>query len=196
MKKIKLQDNISQILLKTIIVILIYLGKCIQNFSVRVIWANFHFLPIWNTLSFIITHKWACIIVIIKAQKVLYFKIQVTNGKEGKIWDKIWLCYSLTLSCLMILVPNSGFPGGLLVKNLPANAGDVGSIPGSGRSPGGGNGRPLQYSCLWNPMDRGAWRATWGHKESDTTEQLSMHTIYNTLWPLAREITVPYNSIS
>ena len=41
-----------------------------------------------------------------------------------------------------------------MVKNLPANAGDVGSIPGSGRSPGGGNGNPLQYSCLENPMDR------------------------------------------
>ena len=51
-------------------------------------------------------------------------------------------------------------PGGSVVKNLPANAGDSGSIPGSGRSPGEGNGNPLQYSCLGNPMDRGAWRAT------------------------------------
>ena len=52
---------------------------------------------------------------------------------------------------------------GLLVKNLPANAGDlrnVGLIPGSGRSPGGGNGNPLQFSCLENPMDRRAWLAT------------------------------------
>ena len=51
----------------------------------------------------------------------------------------------------------------LVVKNLPANAGDVrnsGSIPGPGRSPGEGNGNPLQYSCLENPMDRGAWQAT------------------------------------
>ena len=49
------------------------------------------------------------------------------------------------------------------VKNLPANAEDVrdaGSIPGSGRSPGGGHGNPLQYSCLKNPMGRGAWQAT------------------------------------
>ena len=53
-----------------------------------------------------------------------------------------------------------GFPGGSVVKNLLANAGDAGSIPGSGRSPGEGNGNPLQYSCLGNPMDRGAWRAT------------------------------------
>ena len=50
----------------------------------------------------------------------------------------------------------------LMVKNSPANAGDVkdtGSIPGSGRFPGGGHGNPLQYSCLENPMDRGAWWA-------------------------------------
>ena len=48
-----------------------------------------------------------------------------------------------------------------MVKNPPANAGDVrdtGPVPGSGRSPGGGNGNPLQYSCLENPMDRGAWQ--------------------------------------
>ena len=50
-----------------------------------------------------------------------------------------------------------------VVKNLPANTGDIrdaGSIPGSGRSPGGGPGNPLQYSCLENPMDRGTWWAT------------------------------------
>ena len=53
--------------------------------------------------------------------------------------------------------------GGSVVKNLPikaGDAGDVGLIPGLGRSPGGGNGNPLQYSCLENPMDRAAWRAT------------------------------------
>ena len=49
-----------------------------------------------------------------------------------------------------------GFPGGSVVKNPPVNAGDAGLIPGSGRSPGEGNGNPLQYSCLENPMDRGA----------------------------------------
>ena len=56
-----------------------------------------------------------------------------------------------------------GFPGGSVVKKSPAKAaatGDSGSIPGLGRSPGGGNGNPLQYSCLKNAMDRGAWRAT------------------------------------
>ena len=57
-----------------------------------------------------------------------------------------------------------GFPGGTVVKNLPVNTGgdsrDMGSIPGSRSSPGGGNGNLLQYSCLENSMDRGAWRAT------------------------------------
>ena len=53
-----------------------------------------------------------------------------------------------------------GFPGGSEVKASACNAGDLGSIPGSGRSPGEGNGNPLQYSCLGNPMDRGAWWTT------------------------------------
>ena len=56
-------------------------------------------------------------------------------------------------------------------KESSCNAGDAGSIPGWGKSPGEGNGNPLQYSCLENPMDRGAWQATvyWVTKESDTT---------------------------
>ena len=53
-----------------------------------------------------------------------------------------------------------GFPGDSLVKNLPANAGDMGLIPGLERSPGEENGNPLQYSCLGNPVDKGAWQAT------------------------------------
>ena len=52
-----------------------------------------------------------------------------------------------------------GFPGGSVVKNPPASAGDAGSIPGLGRSPGEGNGGPLQYSGLENSMNRGAWQA-------------------------------------
>ena len=59
-----------------------------------------------------------------------------------------------------------------MVKTLPANAGDLGSIPGSGRSPGEGNGSSLQYSCLGNPMDRGAWQAT-VHGVSKSRTQLS-----------------------
>ena len=54
----------------------------------------------------------------------------------------------------------TGFPGGSVVKNPPVNTVDLGLIPGLGRSPGEGNGNPLQYSCLENPRDRGAWWAT------------------------------------
>ena len=60
-----------------------------------------------------------------------------------------------------VFLPNlSAFPGGSVVKNLPAKAGDAGSIPGSGRSPGEGNDNPVQYSCLGNPLKIGAWWAT------------------------------------
>ena len=60
------------------------------------------------------------------------------------------------------------------VKESTCHAGDLGLIPGSGRSPGGGHGNPLQYSCLEHPMDRGAWRVivNGGHKELETTEWL------------------------
>ena len=66
-----------------------------------------------------------------------------------------------------------GFPGGSDGKGSACNAGDLGSIPGLGRSPGEGNGYPLQYPCLGNPMYRGAWSAIvhGNHKELDTTEQ-------------------------
>ena len=57
-------------------------------------------------------------------------------------------------------VEGRDFPGSSVVKNLPASSGDASSIPGLGRSPGEGNDNPLQYSCLGNPIDRGAWEAT------------------------------------
>ena len=74
-----------------------------------------------------------------------------------------------------------GFPGSTVLKNPPANAGDAreaGLIPGSGKSPGGGHGNPLQYSCLENPHGQRSLvgYSPWGCKESDTTEQLSTHT--------------------
>ena len=63
------------------------------------------------------------------------------------------------------------FPGSSVVKNPPANARDMGSVPGLGRSPGEGNGNPLQYSCLRNSMDRRAWQAAvhGASKELDMT---------------------------
>ena len=98
------------------------------------------------------------------------------------LWDTCILRrvhFSIRFSTLL------GFPSGSVVKNLPAKAGDtrdVRSIPGSGRSYGGGNGNPLQYSCLENPMDRGAWQVmVHGVAKSqtrDTTKRLSVHTPY------------------
>ena len=69
-----------------------------------------------------------------------------------------------------------GFTGGSAGKESVCNAGDLGLIPGLGRPPGEGNGNPLQYSCLENPMDSGTWRATVHGvaKESDTTEHAHM----------------------
>ena len=82
-----------------------------------------------------------------------------------------------------------GFPGGAVVKYLPAKAGDTGDpglIPDLGRIPRGGNVNPLQYSCFENSMDRGAWWATVHgvRKESDMTERLSMRVGYLTLGSL------------
>ena len=72
---------------------------------------------------------------------------------------------------LSLYINTVGFPGVSVIKNLPSPAGDLASMPESGRSPGEGNGYPFQYSCLGNPMDKGAWYATilGVTKESDTT---------------------------
>ena len=77
----------------------------------------------------------------------------------------------------MTIRQETGFPGDVVMKTLPANAGDTrdpNSISGSGRSPGEGNGNRLQYSCLENPVDRGAWWAT-VRGVTETQTQLSMH---------------------
>ena len=85
----------------------------------------------------------------------LLTKPEVGQGTEGEIGNPNYEEYTREW----------GFPVDSVIKNLPANARDAGLICGLGRSPGKGNGNPLQYSCLGNPMDRGAWWATyspWG----------------------------------
>ena len=75
-----------------------------------------------------------------------------------------------------------GFPGVTVLKNPPANEGNLGSIPGSGRSPVEGNGNPLQYSCLGNPMNRGVWRGS-VHGVAKSWTWLSTHTHKSWLLP-------------
>ena len=87
-----------------------------------------------------------------------------------------------TVSCRM------GIPHGLVVKNLPANAGELGSIPGSGRYPKKGNGNSLQYSCLRNPMDRGAWWAT--IHQFSSVQSLSQVRFFVTPWTAAHQATL------
>ena len=90
----------------------------------------------------------------------------------------IHLYHYKTFHCVNIM----GFPGGPMMKNPPSNAGDardVGSIPGSGRSPGERNGNPLQYSCLENSIYREAWQDTiTGVKKSQTRLSMHVHECY------------------
>ena len=85
-----------------------------------------------------------------------------TEGKVHLVWTPWWLSN----------------------KESACNGGNLGSVPGLRRSAGEGNGNPLQYSCLENPMDRGAWRATWDHKQSDTTEVTDHTRLHPLLYQL------------
>ena len=105
----------------------------------------------------------------------------LTTGAPGKSHFSMLYTSLLFLGILLFRlqgVPSTlwilfgpNFPGGSVVRNLPTSAGDSGSVPGLARSLGGGNGNPLQHSCLGNPMERGVWQATvlwtlwtWVHK--------------------------------
>ena len=88
------------------------------------------------------------------------------------------------------------FPDGSVVQKTPANAGDVGSKRGAGRSPGEENGNPLQYSCMGNPMDRGAWQATLHGvaKELDVTEQQNSDNTVVQLLSCVRLFVTPWTA--
>ena len=95
---------------------------------------------------------------VIFSKRYIWFSFHVNTDTQRcqQLWTRLWMwagpCSRATRDCIK--------SSRLVVKNLPANVRDAGSTPGSGRSPGGGHGHPLQYSCLENPVDGGAWRAT------------------------------------
>ena len=92
--------------------------------------------------------------------KVAFLCLHAVLWKSALSWIFLPLSPLLFTSLLSLAICKAAFPGGSEVKASACNVGDLGSIPGSGRPPREGNGSPLQYSCLGNPMDRGAWQAT------------------------------------
>ena len=110
--------------------------------------------------------------------------VQLNWTVKQPLLHSIWIA-SLVFRCSYWL--GLGLPWWLSGKDMPANAGDMGSIPESGRSPGEGNGNPLQYSCLGKPMDREAWWATvlGVAKESDMTEWLNNNK-FSSIWKRSR----------
>ena len=110
--------------------------------------------------------KWYYAIIKFPGTNLVYWS--TTKKQEN---DENWV--------LISLIRSLGFPGGSDGKESTCSSGHLGSIPGLGRSPGGGHGNPLQYSCLENPHEQRslAGYSPCGWKESDTTEQLSTHKI-------------------
>ena len=111
-------------------------------------------------------------------------KLAVSNGRKMNRWrsqfnyiEPVYICILQTRIICIAVCYRQGFPGGSVVKNLPANTGDVGLIPGSERFPGEGNGIPLQYSSLEKSHGQKSLQgqSPGGHKESDETEGLSVH---------------------
>ena len=113
-----------------------------------------------------------------KANKVLNtFCDSITQRKQSLMIFLISVCVDIhTVPCCLSTA--LGFPGGSEVKASVCHVGDLGQIPGLGRFPGEGHGNPLQYSCLENPMDRGAWRAT-VHWVAKSWKQLSDFTFHS-----------------
>ena len=114
----------------------------------------------------------------------LWLRIKIQNMFfQTHSWlPKRYLC-KFSLSLNLKRISTLSFPGGSEDKASACSAGDLGSIPGLGRSPGEGNGNPLQYSCLENPMDRGAWRAT-VHGVAKSRTRLSNFTLLSNLGKL------------
>ena len=110
------------------------------------------------------------------------WKVSLSGFQPSFMLNLPWSSHTLLLGLSINFCP-MGFPGGSVVKSLPADTGDAGLTPESGRSPEVGNDNPLQYSRVENPIDRGAWRAT-VHGVSKSQSQLSTHTqVVESFWP-------------
>ena len=120
---------------------------------------------------------------------VLAWRILWTE-EPGRLWCMVSQRFVHDWATLYTPV-HKDFPCGSVLKNPPANAGDVGSIPGSGRSPGRGHGKPLQYSGLQNPMDRRAWQLqSIGSPKSQTWRSDCMPSIHQSIKLIFQQIPV------
>ena len=121
----------------------------------------------------------------------------LTGGQKGRLWSDHLASEIQAQSEKRSVLPVRGFPCGSAIQNPSVRepSGDAGSIPGSGRSPGGGDGTPLQYPCLENPLDREAWRAT-AHRvarERDMTE-VTEQSAHVSLWYQAGGFLAPLSA--
>ena len=131
----------------------------IKNYASFIVWESMicvSLLYLWKKLSCPWSSFCSCVFSEFTAESPVGYSLKVTASLRQL--SKVNNCDTFTLITILLWFGASQVA--LVVKNLPANAGDVrdmGLIPGSGRSPGGGHGNPLQYSCLKNPLGRGAW---------------------------------------
>ena len=158
----------------SVIIVILHTFSCACWSYACLLWRNVYsgVLPIFN---------WVVLLLLLSCRKCLY--ILEVKPFLVTLFANI---FSQPIDCFFILFMISfaiqrGFPGGTVVKNLSVsewNARDTGSIPMSWRSPGAGNGNPLQYSCLESSMDRGAWQATVHRvtKSQTRLDRVSTHT--------------------
>ena len=144
-------------------------------------WIGFQHIKIWEIL-----YK-------IHVKCTLLYKIHFF-WKLGSVGNSIWqsskILSGLSYHHYPLLFYTKGFPGGSDGKESACNAGDLGSIPGSGRPPGGGHGNPLQYACLENPMDRGALRVP-VHAVAKSWTRLSSTAQHSTFYTKAHRSFTP-----
>ena len=152
---------------------LMWADKCLVPSSQPVstqssVWEEKPWTCYWLSLAFVLLLECVCFLIGSSYDRWLIKKIK--NHERTRIWSsKGFITHQSRMK---------GFPGGIVVKNLPVSEGGSGLIPGSERSPGGGNNNPLQYSCLGNPMDRGTWYAA-VHGAAKSQTQLSNWTTKN-----------------